>query len=139
MFQKTKFWVKKMFECDVDKSVCSPTVRIIAFQAIDPGSTPGRRINFLFVKGLIFLLARVYLLWEKLVFLLLYQWRDHVLIFLGFMSWDLLHGAKQRFSKGLSRLMTCLLFIWDLWIVSTVLSSYLWIKNLSSTKNIWTI
>ncbi len=25
------------------KSVCSPTVRIIAFQAIDPGSTPGRR------------------------------------------------------------------------------------------------
>jgi hypothetical protein len=24
-------------------SVCSPTVRIIAFQAIDPGSTPGRR------------------------------------------------------------------------------------------------
>jgi hypothetical protein len=28
-------------------SVCSPTVRIIAFQAIDPGSTPGRRI-FLF-------------------------------------------------------------------------------------------
>ena len=30
-----------------DKSVCSPTVRIIAFQAIDPGSTPGRRIFFL--------------------------------------------------------------------------------------------
>ena len=27
-------------------SVCSPTVRIIAFQAIDPGSTPGRRILF---------------------------------------------------------------------------------------------
>jgi hypothetical protein len=26
--------------------VCSPTVRIIAFQAIDPGSTPGRRIYF---------------------------------------------------------------------------------------------
>jgi hypothetical protein len=25
------------------ESVCSPTVRIIAFQAIDPGSTPGRR------------------------------------------------------------------------------------------------
>ena len=24
-------------------SVCSPTVRIIAFQAIDPGSTPGKR------------------------------------------------------------------------------------------------
>ena len=23
--------------------VCSPTVRIIAFQAIDPGSTPGKR------------------------------------------------------------------------------------------------
>jgi hypothetical protein len=31
-----------------NKSVCSPTVRIIAFQAIDPGSTPGRRI-FLFL------------------------------------------------------------------------------------------
>ena len=28
-------------------SVCSPTVRIIAFQAIDPGSTPGKR------KGLV--------------------------------------------------------------------------------------
>ena len=28
------------------ESVCSPTVRIIAFQAIDPGSTPGKR-NFL--------------------------------------------------------------------------------------------
>lgn len=27
-------------------SVCSPTVRIIAFQAIDPGSTPGKRIFF---------------------------------------------------------------------------------------------
>ncbi len=27
--------------------VCSPTVRIIAFQAIDPGSTPGRRITLL--------------------------------------------------------------------------------------------
>ena len=28
------------------QSICSPTVRIIAFQAIDPGSTPGRRIRF---------------------------------------------------------------------------------------------
>ena len=27
-----------------NKGVCSPTVRIIAFQAIDPGSTPGRRM-----------------------------------------------------------------------------------------------
>nr|GMC49387.1 hypothetical protein MARPO_0199s0011 [Ipomoea batatas]GMC51293.1 hypothetical protein MARPO_0199s0011 [Ipomoea batatas] len=26
--------------------VCSPTVRIIAFQAIDPGSTPGKRRHF---------------------------------------------------------------------------------------------
>ena len=32
----------------INKSVCSPTVRIIAFQAIDPGSTPGRRIDFVF-------------------------------------------------------------------------------------------
>ena len=31
----------------ISASVCSPTVRIIAFQAIDPGSTPGRRIFFL--------------------------------------------------------------------------------------------
>nr|GFA43413.1 hypothetical protein [Tanacetum cinerariifolium] len=30
------------------RGVCSPTVRIIAFQAIDPGSTPGKRICFLF-------------------------------------------------------------------------------------------
>ena len=28
------------------QGVCSPTVRIIAFQAIDPGSTPGKRISF---------------------------------------------------------------------------------------------
>ena len=28
--------------------VCSPTVRIIAFQAIDPGSTPGKRKKFSF-------------------------------------------------------------------------------------------
>jgi hypothetical protein len=32
------------------RSVCSPTVRIIAFQAIDPGSTPGRRSHFLYFK-----------------------------------------------------------------------------------------
>ena len=30
------------------QSVCSLTVRIIAFQAIDPGSTPGRRSFFSF-------------------------------------------------------------------------------------------
>ncbi|BBN16494.1 hypothetical protein MPTK1_7g06800 [Marchantia polymorpha subsp. ruderalis] len=32
-----------MFLCWGIFGVCSPTVRIIAFQAIDPGSTPGRR------------------------------------------------------------------------------------------------
>jgi hypothetical protein len=41
-----KFYVQKTNECSLHQSVCSPTVRIIAFQAIDPGSTPGRR-NFL--------------------------------------------------------------------------------------------
>ncbi len=30
--------------------VCSPTVRIIAFQAIDPGSTPGRRIGNTYIN-----------------------------------------------------------------------------------------
>jgi hypothetical protein len=29
----------------ISSGVCSPTVRIIAFQAIDPGSTPGRRTS----------------------------------------------------------------------------------------------
>ena len=35
-------------EKTISISVCSPTVRIIAFQAIDPGSTPGRRNFFPF-------------------------------------------------------------------------------------------
>ncbi len=42
--------------------VCSPTVRIIAFQAIDPGSTPGRR-TFLVVITSLFRL--VLLQWES--------------------------------------------------------------------------
>jgi hypothetical protein len=36
------------------QSVCSPTVRIIAFQAIDPGSTPGKRIYFSILLTIIF-------------------------------------------------------------------------------------
>ena len=44
-----KYWIEvtqdliKIFPKLSTISVCSPTVRIIAFQAIDPGSTPGKR------------------------------------------------------------------------------------------------
>ena len=47
-----KYWIEvtqdliKIFPKLSTISVCSPTVRIIAFQAIDPGSTPGKRIAF---------------------------------------------------------------------------------------------
>ena len=34
-------WFLKLLQCP--QRVSSPTVRIIAFQAIDPGSTPGKR------------------------------------------------------------------------------------------------
>ena len=37
-------------------SVCSPMVRIIAFQAIDPGVTPGKRKNITNVMLLAYLL-----------------------------------------------------------------------------------
>lgn len=51
-----------MIEESALRSVCSPTVRIIAFQAIDPGSTPGRR-TFLVVETELFPL--VFLHWER--------------------------------------------------------------------------
>jgi hypothetical protein len=47
MREKQLMWL--LYVCQ--ESVCSPTVRIIAFQAIDPGSTPGRRKRtFIFHK-----------------------------------------------------------------------------------------
>ena len=44
IIRRTCIQIKEYNLNDKDACVCSPTVRIIAFQAIDPGSTPGRRI-----------------------------------------------------------------------------------------------
>nr|GMC46984.1 hypothetical protein MARPO_0199s0011 [Ipomoea batatas] len=49
--------------------VCSPTVRIIAFQAIDPGSTPGKRRHF----SVFFVMLCDILYWLCILLLLLGQ------------------------------------------------------------------
>ena len=41
-YQRDNYLINQ-YEMERMQSVCSPTVRIIAFQAIDPGSTPGKR------------------------------------------------------------------------------------------------
>ncbi|GLJ19520.1 hypothetical protein SUGI_0352420 [Cryptomeria japonica] len=46
-FRSWDLWV--MSNSYFINGVCSPTVRIIAFQAIDPGSTPGKRTMSIFV------------------------------------------------------------------------------------------
>lgn len=46
-FDRNKF-VLRIMKIKLHVSVSSPTVRIIAFQAIDPGSTPGWRKNLSF-------------------------------------------------------------------------------------------